>query len=367
MLKIGALSGVGTNLIPIVPSIAKKLIPSDFEIFIEDGIEKKSFFEQDEFSGVSFLERNNVITSADVLLLAWHELSQKEITLINGGAFVIGRFTLSKASQVIDQLKEKKVTVFDLDRVPRSSIAQSMDVLSSLASLSGYKATLEASSNYPGYFPMMTTAAGTVPPARVLVLGAGVAGLQAIATSKRLGAVVEAFDVRTAVREEVESLGAKFIEVAGSAEDSDAGGYAVEQTQEYQELQKQLIHEKAAKADVVITTANIPGRKAPLLVEGKTIGAMRPGSVVVDMATASGGNCEGSKDNETIVSGGVTIIGSSHLYEELPKEASRLLSTNIYHFLKFILKEGKQNIPWDHDILENTVIHRVQDEDVATD
>ncbi len=255
-----------------------------------------------------------------------------------------------------ERLKQSGARIFSLDLVPRSSIAQSMDVLSSLASLSGYKAVVSAAELFPGYFPMMTTAAGTVPPAKVLVLGAGVAGLQAIATAKRLGASVEAFDVRSAVKEEVESLGAKFVEVPGSVEDKAAGGYAVTQTPEYIQKQKELIHERASKADIIIATANIPGRKAPVLIENRTVEAMKPGSVIIDMASASGGNCELSKDNDQIEINGVKILGDSRLFHHLPKEASRLYSTNIYNFLKFVLKEGVEGIPYEHEIVQKTLI-----------
>jgi NAD(P) transhydrogenase subunit alpha len=204
----------------------------------------------------------------------------------------------------------------------------------------------------------MTTSAGTIPPAKVLILGAGVAGLQAIATAKRLGAVVNAFDVRASVKEEVESLGAKFIEVEGYVDDKNAGGYAVKQSEDYIHKQKELIHETAIKADIIITTANIPGRKAPILIENKTVKEMKPGSVIVDMATTSGGNCELSKDNDNVIIDDVVIIGDSILYNKMGKQASLLYSNNIHNFLKYILKNGIENIPYDSDIVANTLLQK---------
>jgi NAD(P) transhydrogenase subunit alpha len=231
-----------------------------------------------------------------------------------------------------------------------------MDVLSALASLSGYKSVLKAADHFPGYFPMMTTSAGTMPPAKVLVLGAGVAGLQAIATAKRLGAVVEAFDVRSSVKDEVQSLGAKFIEVPGSQEDASAGGYAVKQTEEYIQKQKQLIHESAVKADVIVTTAAIPGRKAPLLIETTTVEAMKHNSVIVDLAASTGGNCALTQDNAVIEKHGVTIIGNSRLYDQMAAQASLLYSNNVLSFIKFVFKEGFEGIPYDNEIVSKTLL-----------
>jgi len=368
MLKIGSLKGIETKLTALVPSIAKKYLNEKFELILEENSGLTAFYGDHEYEGVTQKSREEVLKRADILLLPEPILSKEEVGLLKDGALVIGRFSISEgASATLTLLQDQNVTVIDIDKVPRSSIAQSMDVLSSLASLAGYKAVLSAAGLYSGYFPMMTTAAGTVQPAKVLILGAGVAGLQAIATAKRLGAVVEAFDVRSAVKEEVESLGAKFIEVEGGSEDAAAGGYAIEQSEEYKQLQKQLIHDRAVKSDIIITTANIPGRKAPLLVESETIQSLKPGSVIVDMATASGGNCEGSQDNATVVVKDVTIVGSSKLHEELPKEASRLYSTNMFHLVKFILKDGLEGIPWEHEILEKTCLQKVKLESTVTD
>jgi H+-translocating NAD(P) transhydrogenase subunit alpha len=260
------------------------------------------------------------------------------------------------------QMKEwatKGLTVFSMDMLPRTTRAQSMDVLSSQANIAGYKAVLLAANLFPKYFPMFMTAAGSVPPAKMLILGAGVAGLQAIATAKRLGAVVEVFDTRPAVKEEVQSLGAKFIEVEGAADASKAGGYAVEQTQEFLQKQKAKIAESVAKADIIITTAQIPGKKAPVLITAGMVAAMKNGSVIIDLAAATGGNTELTKNNETIIYNGVSIVGNSFLAATMPSDASKLYGKNIVNFLQLIIsKEGNLNLNFEDDLVKGTcVVH----------
>jgi NAD(P) transhydrogenase subunit alpha len=251
----------------------------------------------------------------------------------------------------------KGITTFSLDMLPRTTRAQSMDVLSSQANIAGYKAVLEAANLYGRYFPMFMTAAGSIAPAKVLILGAGVAGLQAIATAKRLGAVVEVFDTRPAVKEEVMSLGAKFVGVEGAADASKAGGYAVEQSEEFLQRQKAKIAESIAKADIVITTAQIPGKKAPILITEEMINAMRNGSVIIDIAAATGGNTPVTKNNETIVYNGVSIVGNSNLQATLPSDASKLYGKNILNFLQLIItKEGTINLNWDDDLVKGSCI-----------
>jgi NAD(P) transhydrogenase subunit alpha len=251
----------------------------------------------------------------------------------------------------------EKLTVFSLDMLPRTTRAQSMDVLSSQANIAGYKAVLTAANSYGRYFPMFMTAAGSIAPAKTLILGAGVAGLQAIATAKRLGSVVEVFDTRPAVKEEVMSLGAKFIEVEGAADASRAGGYAVEQTDEYKQKQQQRIAESIAKADIVITTAQIPGKKAPLLISEDMIRSMRNGSVIIDLAAATGGNTPFTKNNETVIQNGVSIIGNSALPSTMPSDASKLYGKNILNFLQLITsKEGQLHLNWDDDLVKGSCI-----------
>jgi len=230
-------------------------------------------------------------------------------------------------------------------------------VLSSQANIAGYKAVIIAANLYPHYFPMFMTSAGSIAPAKVMILGAGVAGLQAIATSKRLGAVIEVFDTRPSVKEEVMSLGAKFIEVEGAADASKAGGYAVEQSEEFLQRQKTKIAESIAKADIVITTAQIPGKKAPILITEEMINAMRNGSVIVDLAAATGGNTPLTKDNETINFNGITIVGNSSLQSTMPSDASKLYGKNVNNFLQLIIsKEGQINLNWEDDLVKGCCI-----------
>jgi NAD(P) transhydrogenase subunit alpha len=232
-----------------------------------------------------------------------------------------------------------------------------MDVLSSQANIAGYKAVITAAHFYPRYFPMFMTAAGTIAPAKVLILGAGVAGLQAIATARRLGAVVEVFDTRPAVKEEVMSLGGKFIEVEGAADPSQAGGYAVEQTEDYKQKQQQKIKESVAKSDIIITTAQIPGKKAPVLITEEMLNTMRNGSLIVDISAATGGNTPFTKNNETIIYNGVTIIGNSNLPARMPSDASKLYGKNVLNFLQLIIdKEGNINLNWEDDLVKGSCI-----------
>jgi len=356
-MVIGVLTCTVENLVALVPQVSSKLIKDEFQIIVESGAGNTSGYSDElyESTGAVISSRKEVLSKSDIILTGVG-ITKPDIDQIEPNALLVGKFNGRVESELLTNLRESKAQVFSLDLLPRSSIAQSMDVLSSLASLSGYKAVVTAADEFAGYFPMMTTSAGTIPPARVLILGAGVAGLQAIATARRLGAIVEVFDVRTAVREEVQSLGAKFIEVDGAQEDKGAGGYAVEQSEAYIAKQKELIHDTAVKADVVITTANIPGRKAPILIENRTVRAMKKGSVIVDMASASGGNCELSKDNETIDVDGVAIIGDTILYNQMGKQASLLYSNNIYNFLKYILKEGKDKLPYDNEIVNMSLL-----------
>jgi H+-translocating NAD(P) transhydrogenase subunit alpha len=270
---------------------------------------------------------------------------------------VVGVFQPLFNVSFMQQLAAKQVTLFSLDMIPRTTRAQSMDVLSSQANIAGYRAVLLAATLFPRYFPMFMTAAGSIPPAKVLIIGAGVAGLQAIATARRLGAVVEVSDTRPAVKEEVMSLGAKFIEVEGAADASKAGGYAVEQTEEFKQKQQQRLAESIAKSDIIITTAQIPGKKAPLLVSETMLNSMKPGSVVIDLAAATGGNVFATKNNETIVHNGVTIMGNSNLAADMPWDASKLYGKNVLNFLQLIIdKDANLNLNFEDDIVKGCCI-----------
>jgi NAD(P) transhydrogenase subunit alpha len=251
----------------------------------------------------------------------------------------------------------KGFTIFSIDMLPRTTRAQSMDVLSSQANIAGYKAVLLAANTFPRYFPMFMTAAGSIPPAKMLILGAGVAGLQAIATAKRLGAVVEVFDTRPAVKEEVMSLGGKFVEVEGAADASKAGGYAVEQSEDFMARQKSKIAESVAKADIIITTAQIPGKKAPVLITDEMMQAMKNGSVIVDIAAVTGGNTSQTKNDETVQYHGVSIIGNSMLPAAMASDASKLYGKNMLNFLQLIIdKEGALQLNFEDDLVKGTCI-----------
>jgi H+-translocating NAD(P) transhydrogenase subunit alpha len=308
-----------------------------------------------EKAGSQIKSRTEVLASSNIIL-AIHPLSTTDTGQLTSG-ILIGVYQPLFNAVIMKQWAAAGITTFSLDMLPRTTRAQAMDVLSSQANIAGYKAVLTAANLYGRYFPMFMTAAGSIAPAKVLILGAGVAGLQAIATAKRLGAVIEVFDTRPAVKEEVMSLGAKFIEVDGAADASKAGGYAVEQSEEFMQKQKAKIAESIAKADIIITTAQIPGKKAPILITEEMIKAMRNGSVIVDLAAATGGNTPLTKNNETIKYNGVSIIGDSSLQSTMPSDASKLYGKNVLNFLQLIItKEGEINLNWEDDLVKGSCI-----------
>lgn len=333
------------------------LIKKGNKVFIESEAGNKAFNTNQEYekAGGIIKSRNEVIDEADILL-SIHPLTDEDYMKAHAKVLVGVYSPLSNHEQVVKSI-EHKITTFSLDMLPRTTRAQSMDVLSSQANIAGYKAVLLAANSYGRYFPMFMTAAGSIAPAKVLILGAGVAGLQAIATAKRLGAVVEVFDTRPAVKEEVMSLGAKFVEVEGAADASSAGGYAVEQTEEYKQKQQQRIAESVAKADIIITTAQIPGRKAPILVTEEMLNSMKNGSIIIDLAASTGGNTPYTKNNETIIYHGVSIIGNSSLQSTMPSDASKLYGKNIVNFLQLIIdKEANLNLNWEDDLVKGACI-----------
>ncbi|MCL4145772.1 UNVERIFIED_CONTAM: hypothetical protein GTU68_032285 [Idotea baltica] len=242
--------------------------------------------------------------------------------------------------------------------IPRTTLAQSMDVLSSMASLAGYQAVLEGASLYTGYFPMLMTAAGSIAPAKVLVIGAGVAGLQAIATARRLGAVVFSMDTRAAVEEEVKSLGAKFIVIPGAKDEKTAGGYGVQQSEDYLAKQREVLHDTAINADVIICTAQLRGRKAPVLIQENTVKAMKPGSAIIDLAASTGGNCALTKNNELVVVNGVSILGDSNLADKKALDASKMLGNNVFNLLKYIIKDGALNLDMEDEIIAGSILQK---------
>jgi NAD(P) transhydrogenase subunit alpha len=336
-----------------VASLSKKGI----QVLVEFSAGEKAFCSDSAYekAGAKLVAREELLKSAN-LILAIHRLNDAEVVGL-GGKILLGAYQPLFNTDAIKKWATTGLTVFSLDMLPRTTRAQAMDILSSQANIAGYKAVLTAANSYSRYFPMFMTAAGSIAPAKVLILGAGVAGLQAIATAKRLGAVVEVFDTRPAVKEEVMSLGAKFIEVEGAADASKAGGYAVEQSEEYQQKQKARIAESVAKSDIIITTAQIPGRKAPILVDEAMIASMRNGSVIVDLAASTGGNTPYTKNNETVNQGGVTIIGNSNLQATMPSDASKVYGKNLLNFLQLIIdKNGELNLNFEDDLVKGSCV-----------
>lgn len=346
------------NRVAVTPANLAALKKLGFEkILVQKDAGETASYSNQEYAdaGALPMPREEILSSAD-LIVSIHSLPADEVAEISHNSILLGQYNPLTKREILEPLTAQKVTAFSLDMLPRSTRAQAMDVLSSQATVAGYKAVLEAATHLPSFFPMFMTAAGTIKPAKVLVIGAGVAGLQAIATARRLGAVVEAFDVRTAAKEEVLSLGAKFVDVEGAAESAAAGGYAVEQSEEYKKRQAEAVHEHSKKADVIICTAQIPGRKAPLIVHEATVNEMKKGAVIVDLAASSGGNCAVTKDNATSVHNGVTIIGNSNLPASLPKDASAMFSKNVLNFLKLLTEDGKVNLNFEDDIINASCI-----------
>jgi NAD(P) transhydrogenase subunit alpha len=343
--------------VSLLPEATAALTKKGTTVLIEQGAGEKAYSSDEDYvkAGAQISNRDELIKASEIIL-GIHPPDESNIGHLSSKV-LIGVYQPLFAASDMQHFAQKGVTIFSLDMLPRTTRAQSMDVLSSQANIAGYKAVLLASNIYARYFPMFMTAAGSIAPAKVLILGAGVAGLQAIATAKRLGAVVEVFDTRPAVKEEVMSLGAKFVEVEGAADASKAGGYAVEQTEEFLQKQKAKIAESIAKADIVITTAQIPGKKAPILVTEEMIKNMRKGSVVIDLAAATGGNTEFTKNNETVVQNGISIVGTSVLPSTMPSDASKLYGKNVLNFLQLITgKEGSLNLNWDDDLVKGSCI-----------
>lgn len=351
-MKIGVLKEPhDENRVAMLPehiSLAKKL---NAEVCIEETAGMRAFADDQAYreAGGTICSRADVF-NCDVIIgihLPTDELEQFR------GKTVVGTFQPLYNAQAFQKLAALQTTSFSLDMLPRTTRAQSMDVLSSQANIAGYKAVLLAADRYPKYFPMFMTAAGSIPPAKVLILGAGVAGLQAIATARRLGAVVEVFDTRPAVKEEVQSLGAKFVEVEGAADASTAGGYAVEQSEAFKQRQKEKIAASVKKADIVITTAQIFGKKAPVLITEDMLRTMKNGSVIIDIAASTGGNTELTKNDQTITAHGVRIVGNSNLPSTMPSDASKLYGKNMMNFLELIInRETGLAISFDDELVK---------------
>ncbi|HSS19910.1 MAG TPA: Re/Si-specific NAD(P)(+) transhydrogenase subunit alpha [Pyrinomonadaceae bacterium] len=344
----------GEARVALMPESVKKLLALKAAVIVEAnaGLSAASSDKDYADAGAQIsADRNSILKQADVLVTV-NRPSREVFSALQEGAIVLGFLRpLDEPAALVPAL-EHKLTTFAMELIPRITRAQSMDALSSMATVAGYKAVVLAASSISRMFPLMMTAAGTVPPARVLVLGAGVAGLQAIATARRLGAVVEAYDVRAAAGEQVRSLGATFLEVdLGGLKTEDAGGYAVELSEEALQRGRDLIAEHAKTADVVITTAQVPGRKAPLLMEEAAVDGMKRGSIVVDLAGPTGGNVTVSKADEVVERNGVTILAPTNLPATVPVHASQLYSRNVTAFLSLLIKDGNLNLDMNDDVV----------------
>jgi H+-translocating NAD(P) transhydrogenase subunit alpha len=348
----------GEQRVALIPDIVARLVKQGLEIWVEAGAGEKSFWSNEAYTQAGA----TVLADSDTL---WHEAdvvlkvgvpTSEEASKLRSGATIISCLTPLANEQLIRQLAHQGVTSLAMELIPRSTRAQSMDALSSQASIAGYKAVLLAAAALPKYFPMLTTAAGTIAPAKVFVIGVGVAGLQSIATARRLGAVVEAFDIRPAVKEEVQSLGAKFVEVPLTEDTVGENGYAKEVSRSAKELTQKTIAQHVRAADVVITTAQVPGKTAPQLVTAEMVSQMRPGSVIVDLAAEQGGNCAYTEAGKSIDRHQVTIVGTINLPATVPVHASQLYSKNISTLLQLLIKDGQLNLDFSDEIVASVCV-----------
>jgi NAD(P) transhydrogenase subunit alpha len=352
---VGVLAETAANetRVAVVPEIAAKLKAAGARVLMERGAGNAAHFPDNSYADVEFSDAATVLSSADVLLKV-QPPSLDEVAALKKGAVVIGFMQAYARPDLVKALKEHRITSFAMELVPRISRAQSMDALSSQAAVAGYKAVLIAANTLERFLPMLTTAAGTIRPALILVIGAGVAGLQAIATAKRLGAVVEAYDVRSATKDQIKSLGAKFVETGVSADG--AGGYARELTPEEKLKQQEVLDARIAASHAVISTASVPGRAAPRIISKAAVERMSAGSVIVDIAAEQGGNCELTKAGEIVMHGGVKIVGPVNLPASLPYHASEMYSRNLFNLLKPALPKGELAIDWNDEVFAGAVL-----------
>jgi H+-translocating NAD(P) transhydrogenase subunit alpha len=349
----------GEDRVAIVPEVATRLASTGVEVVVESGAGERARFSDEAFrqAGATVVDDAAAALSGAAVVARVQPPTDDEVGALPEGVSLISFLQPVAAAETVQALAARGATVYSLDLLPRISRAQSMDALSSQATVAGYRAGLSAAEHLAKFFPMFMTAAGTVPPAKVLVMGAGVAGLQAIATARRLGAVVRAYDVRAAAKEEVQSLGAKFVELDLETQDG-AGGYAKEQSAEYLARQQELLAAEVAGADVVITTAQIPGRRAPVLVTAAMVEGMADGSVIVDMAADSGGNCEVTVAGEDVSYHGVTVVGLTNPPASMPTHASFLYARNIANFLGLLVKDGQLAPDFSDEIVAGTCVVR---------
>ncbi len=357
----------GERRVALVPMVIPNLAKAGLEVVVETGAGNEAGYPDAAFTekgGKILPGRAAVFQAADIItqVLCYgsnDETGKADLPLMRRGQALIGFLRPMGSREIVQEIAGAGVTSFSVELMPRTTRAQSMDALSSMATACGYKAVLIAADTLPRFFPMLTTAAGTITPARVLIVGVGVAGLQAIATARRLGAVVSAYDLRPAVKEQVHSLGARFVELNIEAKDAqDARGYATAQGEDFYARQREAMKKVVAENDVVITTAVVPGKKAPVLVTAEMVRAMAPGSVIVDLAAERGGNCELTRAGETIVDSGVTIIGRINLASTVPYHSSSLYARNLTAFLLHLVKDGKLNLNLQDEIIRETLLTR---------
>jgi len=353
----------GENRVACVPDVASKLIKSGFQVHVEKDAGLNAGFtnEMYEKAGAKIVNLNELYSAADVVVKVQRPLDhtaagKNELDLLKEGTILITFLYPLNYPELARKCAAKKINVISMDMIPRTTLAQKMDALSSQANIAGYKSVIMCADALGKIFPLLMTAAGTISAAKVVIMGAGVAGLQALGTAKRLGAVVEVSDIRPAVKEEVQSLGGKFIEVETDASMQDAGGYAKEASPEFLRKQKELIFKHITEADIVITTALVPGKKAPVLVTEEMIRNMRPGSVVLDMAVEFGGNCEISEMGKTVKKHGVTIIGEPNLPSLVPTHSSEMYAKNILNLISYISKTGVVELDLENEIVKGALI-----------
>ena len=349
----------GEKRVGLIPEVIARLVKDGHSVAVEPGAGERAGFSDDAYrtAGASIArDVTSLYAAADVTIkvqrpIRHERLGMHEVDLLRPGSALLGLLSPRSNAELLRHLAEREITAVALELVPRITRAQMMDVLSSQSTVAGYKAAILAANSVLRFFPLLMTAAGTIRPSKVLVIGAGVAGLQAIATARRLGAVVEAFDTRPVVKEQVQSLGASFVELdVSAAEAQDAGGYAKELADDHIRREKELIHEHASTSDAVITTALVPGRRAPVLISEATVMAMRPGSAIVDLAAEQGGNCELTVPGETVVRHGVTIVAPLHLPSELAHDASQMYSRNVAALLKHLAPDGTLTVDLSDEI-----------------
>ncbi|MGB3191434.1 MAG: Re/Si-specific NAD(P)(+) transhydrogenase subunit alpha [Limnoraphis sp.] len=350
---------VDERRVALVPDVAARLVKQGIEVWIEAGAGERAFFSDATYEevGVKVIGDSGALWRDADIVLKVGNLEESEVEKLREGSILIGFLNPLGNPGLVQKLTDRKVTAFSMEMIPRTSRAQSMDALSSQANLAGYKSVLIAAATLPKYFPMLTTAAGTIRPAKVLVMGAGVAGLQAIATARRLGAVVEAFDVRPEVKEQVQSLGAKFVDVTLEEDTVAEGGYAKELSEKAKQHTREVLTTHVAASDVVITTAQVPGRKAPVLVTEEMVTQMKPGSVVVDLAASQGGNCECTEAGKDVLKHGVTIVGPINLPSSMPLHASEVYAKNLSALLKLMTTpEGELTLNFEDDIIDGACV-----------